>query len=56
MKKYRRNLGMSTVEASKPKATESTKTRHASAKPNHVPYKVKDIALAAFGRKEIEIA
>lgn len=47
---------MSTVEASKPKATESTKTRHASAKPNHVPYKVKDIALAAFGRKEIEIA
>jgi len=41
---------MSTAEALKSKSTESTKS------PNRVPYKVKDIGLAAFGRKEIEIA
>jgi len=40
---------MSTAEASKSKSTESSKS-------HRVPYKVKDIGLAAFGRKEIEIA
>ena len=47
---------MSTVEATKPKTTESSKSASKSAPANHIPYKVKDISQAAFGRKEIEIA
>ncbi|MEI8016902.1 MAG: adenosylhomocysteinase [Schlesneria sp.] len=47
---------MSTVEATKPKSSESTKTPHAAGHANRLPYKVKDIGLAEFGRKEIEIA
>ena len=47
---------MSTAEATKPKTAESTKTSSAGAKGKHIPYKVKDIGLAEFGRKEIEIA
>ena len=47
---------MSTVEATKPKSSESAKTPHAAGHANRLPYKVKDIGLAEFGRKEIEIA
>ena len=47
---------MSTVQATKTKATDYAKTPHSSAPAKHIPYKVKDIGLAAFGRKEIEIA
>ncbi len=47
---------MSTVEATKPKSTESTKTAHSAVNSKRLPYKVKDIGLAEFGRKEIEIA
>jgi adenosylhomocysteinase len=47
---------MSTVEATKPKSSESTKTAHSAANAHRLPYKVKDIGLAEFGRKEIEIA
>src|SRR5471030_731088 len=47
---------MSTVEAKKPKGKSSAKTPNGSANGHRVPYKVKDIGLAAFGRKEIEIA
>src|ERR1700750_1534309 len=44
---------MSTAEALKSKSAESTKS---PANSTRLPYKVKDIELAAFGRKEIEIA
>ncbi len=47
---------MSTVEATKSKSTDSTKTAHSAANSKRLPYKVKDIGLAEFGRKEIEIA
>lgn len=47
---------MSTIEATKPKNPETSKSASKSAPANHIPYKVKDISLAAFGRKEIEIA
>jgi adenosylhomocysteinase len=47
---------MSTAEAIKSKSHEATNTPHASAAGTRLPYKVKDISLAAFGRKEIEIA
>ena len=47
---------MSTVEATKPKSNESSKTGHSAANSKRLPYKVKDISLAEFGRKEIEIA
>ena len=47
---------MSTVVASKPKCSESTKTAHSAVNSKRLPYKVKDIGLAEFGRKEIEIA
>ena len=47
---------MSTVEATKSKSSESTKSPHAAANGKRLPYKVKDIGLAEFGRKEIEIA
>ena len=47
---------MSTVEATKPKSTDSTKTANSAGNPKRLPYKVKDIGLAEFGRKEIEIA
>lgn len=45
---------MSTAEALKSKSTESTKSSNAAAA--RLPYKVKDIGLAEFGRKEIQIA
>lgn len=44
---------MSTAEALKSKSKESTKSSNAAAR---LPYKVKDIGLAEFGRKEIQIA
>ena len=47
---------MSTAEAIITKNTGSTKAKPASSNANRVPYKVKDIGLAEFGRKEIEIA
>ena len=47
---------MSTADALKSKSTEPTKKPNAAASGNRLPYKVKDIGLAAFGRKEIEIA
>ena len=47
---------MSTVEATKSKSSESTKTPHNAVNAKRLPYKVKDIGLAEFGRKEIEIA
>ena len=47
---------MSTIEATKSHSAGSTKAPHAAAPTKHIPYKVKDISLAAFGRKEIEIA
>ena len=45
---------MSTAEALKSKTHEATKSSGASA--SRLPYKVKDIGLAEFGRKEIDIA
>ena len=47
---------MSTAVAKKSKSKESVKSPSASANGTHIPYKVKDIGLAAFGRKEIDIA
>ena len=47
---------MSTVEATKPKSSDSTKPANSAVNSKRLPYKVKDIGLAEFGRKEIEIA
>ena len=47
---------MSTVEATKPKSSDATKTANSAVNSKRLPYKVKDIGLAEFGRKEIEIA